>query len=701
MKKAKITNQSNPVPEWDAKQLVTRLAELEASLAAEDQNRGCRDLLHQAQRFLQEQHQLLEYIFTTTHLGIAFLDRDLKFIRVNDAYAITNNLPVGYFPGKHHFDVFPGDAQPTFERVMETGRPHTYSAAPFVSPFNLGSGTTYWDCVLQPTRSMEGEITGLALIALNVTGQVNAETALRESREMFEGLFEAAPDANFLLDEKGLIFALNRQAETWFGYHRHELIGKPLNMLIADEEQTSLEGEKIFQIAQTGFQRDSGTSLCGLRKDGSCFPAELTFSPLQYGDNSRVICVVRDITLRVQARREVFEQAGYVRLLQDIAIASNDAKTVGGALQYAVDRICAHTGWPVGHALLVNGKKSLKSTGLWHLDDLHGSERFRLKSESLDYSKILGLPTNVFQQNKADWIMDLFTAPNFRRVEEARIAGLKAMFGFPIKSGDEAVGVLEFFSTVSVPPDKQMLDVMADIGAQLGRVVERDRAKNELDEVRKKLQDRVEDERLRLAMQLHDGPLQSLYGASFHLQDALPNIQDSQLIEDMRDAQGIVHGSIESLRVMVSELRPPTLIPFGLEKTIRSHIERWEAQHPQTHIHLELMRDGLTLTQTTRLVLFRAYQQLLANVARHSQARNVWVRLKLSSEKVVLEVEDDGRGFEPPARWIDLAREGHTGLLGVVERAEDFGGTMEVVRSAGKGVLVRVSLPYQANADLI
>ncbi len=699
MKKPKAVNLTISTTGMDALQLVQRLAEYEKSLGVDAQTQQCRDLLKQTRSFLEEQHQLLEYIFTTTHIGIAFLDRDLKFIRVNEAYASTNNLPVSYFPGKDHFKVFPSNARSTFERVLSTGEPFTYSAAPFSSPYNLTLGTTYWDCFVQPTRNMNGEINGLALVALDVTGQVNAETALRVSREMFEGLFEAAPDANFLLDAQGFIQTANRQAEAWFGYARAELIGKPLNMLVADEKHDPRSGETFFQITPAGIQRESSATLCGLRKNGDSFPVELSFSPLHHGEDVGVVCVIRDITLRVQARRAATEQGEYVRLLQDIAMAANDAKTVQAALQYALDRICTHTGWQVGHALIKDAQNALISTQLWHLDDPQRCEIFRRKSEEINYEKVEGLPVRVLRKNQADWIMDLLAMPHFHRVKEAREAGLAAMFAFPIKVGNEAVGVLEFFSTQSIPLDKQMLDVMGHVGTQLGRVVERVRSKNELDEVRKRLQDRVEDERLRLAMQLHDGPLQNLYGASFHLQDALPNLNDNQMASDMRDAQKIVQNAIESLRIMVGELRPPTLIPFGLEKTIRSHIERWGMQNPRLKIHLDLMRDGLLLNQATRLVMFRAYQQLLANVVRHADARNLWVRLIVKPEDIILEVEDDGRGFTPPARWIELAREGHTGLLGVLERAEDFGGTLEIERRQGGGVLVRVTLPYQTNEN--
>jgi signal transduction histidine kinase len=102
------------------------------------------------------------------------------------------------------------------------------------------------------------------------------------------------------------------------------------------------------------------------------------------------------------------------------------------------------------------------------------------------------------------------------------------------------------------------------------------------------------------------------------------------------------------------------------------------------------MSDGQSLPERQRLALFRIYQQALANVVRHSAATQVDVRFTHTPEETVLEVQDNGVGFQAPERWITLAREGHLGLVGASERAEAIGGKLEVITSPGEGALIRV-----------
>jgi PAS domain S-box-containing protein len=93
---------------------------------------------------------------------------------------------------------------------------------------------------------------------------------------------------------------------------------------------------------------------------------------------------------------------------------------------------------------------------------------------------------------------------------------------------------------------------------------------------------------------------------------------------------------------------------------------------------------GKTLPERLRLALFRIYQVALTNVIRHAQASRVDVRFHFDAERVVLEIQDDGRGFVLPGRWIEFAREGHLGLVGAAERAESVGWRSSLGRAKGR-----------------
>ncbi len=227
------------------------------------------------------------------------------------------------------------------------------------------------------------------------------------------------------------------------------------------------------------------------------------------------------------------------------------------------------------------------------------------------------------------------------------------------------------------------------------QIAERKRAEAELAEVRRRLMESREAERLHLAQELHDGPVQDLYGISYQLAGLGDSLHDETGMAHLAAGQATLQQVIQTLRVICGELRPPTLTPFGLERAIRSHAERFQTLHPELDVRLDLMPDEQALPERVRLGLFRIYQQMLSNVVRHAEARQVTIRFQLDGKQAVLEIQDDGRGFTVPTRWIELARRGHLGLIGAVERAEAVEGQLKITSAPGKGTLIRVSVPYR------
>jgi signal transduction histidine kinase len=106
------------------------------------------------------------------------------------------------------------------------------------------------------------------------------------------------------------------------------------------------------------------------------------------------------------------------------------------------------------------------------------------------------------------------------------------------------------------------------------------------------------------------------------------------------------------------------------------------------------MQDKQVLSDRMRLILFRIYQQALHNVAQHAQASDVHIRFRWDDTTVILEVEDNGIGFEIPKNWMKLVHEEHFGLLGIAERIESIQGKLEILSALGNGTLVRAIAPY-------
>ncbi len=222
----------------------------------------------------------------------------------------------------------------------------------------------------------------------------------------------------------------------------------------------------------------------------------------------------------------------------------------------------------------------------------------------------------------------------------------------------------------------------------------------ELAEIQRRLSDSVENERLHLSQELHDGPLQDLQAMTYQIALLESYIQDAEGAEELEGLTGEVKRVAQALRTICGELRPPALTPFGLEKAVRSHAEHFREQNPTVELKLDLMDDNTLLSERVRLALFRIYQQAIANIVRHSNATQVTIRFMFDRQKIQLQVEDNGRGFQLPDRWIELARQGHFGLVGAIERAESVGGNLQIKSRPGKGTLISVSVPRREEEQI-
>ncbi len=175
--------------------------------------------------------------------------------------------------------------------------------------------------------------------------------------------------------------------------------------------------------------------------------------------------------------RALYDKQQELVLLEAVVLASNESSTVEAALQGAVDAVCRHTGWPVGHAYLRDpATGDLVPGTTWHIEGSDQFDAFRSTTERTTFSDGVGLPGRVLATGKAAWITDVTTDPNFHR----KNLGVRGAFAFPIDADGDLMAVLEFFTASAVAPDSPLLDVMAQIGGQLGRVVERIRAQEQI-----------------------------------------------------------------------------------------------------------------------------------------------------------------------------------------------------------------------------
>ncbi|MBE2237422.1 MAG: response regulator [Caldilineaceae bacterium] len=220
----------------------------------------------------------------------------------------------------------------------------------------------------------------------------------------------------------------------------------------------------------------------------------------------------------------------------------------------------------------------------------------------------------------------------------------------------------------------------------------RKRSELELAELQRRLADSREQERLSLAREIHDGPLQEVLGLRLHI-GAVANEIPSEMAPRIDQILQQLQHAADILRNLCGELRPPALSPFGLEQAIYSYVQQFRSLHDTLEIEMDLDEDNQQLSESTRLALYRIFQNAMTNIAKHAQARRVTIQLQIGPQQIVLQIKDDGRGFTVPSSWMTIARRGHYGLLGAAERAESIGGRLLVHSEPGRGATVIAIAP--------
>jgi PAS domain S-box-containing protein len=227
-------------------------------------------------------------------------------------------------------------------------------------------------------------------------------------------------------------------------------------------------------------------------------------------------------------------------------------------------------------------------------------------------------------------------------------------------------------------------------------ITERKRIEEELVTARRKLLDHTvragEEERRRLAAELHDGPVQRLARLGYVLERVSLQLEREDLRTSGRlvdSAKEALRAEIQRLRTMMTELRPPVLDQVGLTSALRDH-----AGEVERTSSLRCSVDGFAdrLDPSLETVLYRVAQEALANVVKHADARTARTSLSIEDDQVVLEVTDDGVGFDPDATPA-LATAEHVGLNIMRERVEMAGGRWSIDSRIGSGTTVRASIP--------
>jgi signal transduction histidine kinase len=201
-----------------------------------------------------------------------------------------------------------------------------------------------------------------------------------------------------------------------------------------------------------------------------------------------------------------------------------------------------------------------------------------------------------------------------------------------------------------------------------------------------------EEERRRLARELHDDTIQSLIALNQQGQLAQMALEDHPSLEQLTQMQAMTTQIIDDLRRLTRDLRPIYLEDLGLVPAL-DMLARDTSAIIKIPVHFETSGSDHRLQPEVELALYRIAQEALSNIVRHAQASHVEVCLNFTQETIALTATDDGCGFDVPGSPSEMAPIGHFGLLGMQERAELIGARFTVISAPGQGTRVSVTLP--------
>ncbi|HRQ24460.1 MAG TPA: GAF domain-containing sensor histidine kinase, partial [Anaerolineales bacterium] len=283
---------------------------------------------------------------------------------------------------------------------------------------------------------------------------------------------------------------------------------------------------------------------------------------------------------------------------------------------------------------------------------------------------------------------DLAGDANFLR-EAVVKAGFQQIACIPLLSGENLMGVLSIAARDASPFEQRNIEMLIAVSGWAGLAIENARLHTNARRLA------VLEERNRIGMDLHDGIIQSIYAVGLTLEGVKHALKEDphSAQEQIDRAIDGLNQSIRDIRSYILDLRPRQLGSEGLLNGIKRLIAEYRA-NTFSEVRLNLPESDLRdLPQAQSMALFHICQEALANAAKHARAKNVQIALWTTGERVLMEIRDDGKGFNMDQMQTSI---GH-GLANMQTRAHAVGGEIDISSSNGDGTAIFVWVPRGIN----
>jgi PAS domain S-box-containing protein len=528
---------------------------------------------------------------------------------------------------------------------------------------------------IDPIRDKDGTIVGVVNFFHDITEQKQSERAMG----LLAAIVDSSDDAIISKNLDGTITTWNKGAERIFGYSPKEAVGRQITILIPPDRQD--QETTILERLRRGERIDHYETV-RLHKNGTALDISLTISPLKDGAGRVVGAskVARDVTERKRAEQVLSERAKLLDLSNDaIMVRDGDDRVTylnksaselyGFSREEAIGRVT--------HDLLqTKFPESLERI----TEQLHRDSRW---SGELLHTRKDGSQIVVHSR----WALHRDQDGNRKCVLETNNdITLQKQLESELRGSEERHRVLanELENQVRVRTQQRNAEVLQQ--------------SEQLRELSSRLQQTQDDERRRIARELHDSAGQVVTVLGMNLTNIEQNVRrNSKAGKVIVESRELVHQLSNEIRTMSYLLHPPLLDENGLPGAIQWYLQGL-AERSDLKTKLIIPKDFGRLSDDLEVTIFRIVQECLTNIHRHSGAKTAAIQLSRTGESVSLEIQDEGNGI-PAEKLAEIqGRRTGVGITGMRERVRHLNGTIDI-QSNATGTKISVRLPAAVPSD--
>ncbi len=582
---------------------------------------------------------MLAAMFERTPAGIALSDPSGRYIRANPVFLRMLGYTQEELDQKTVGDLtHPEDAEATW-RIFEDLLQGRRTQADYEARMLRKNGQAIWvRSTLARLPNPDGHLRCLIAMVEDITDRRFAYQAMRESEARLQAFTNHSPALMYLKDREGRYRFVNDRFLQRLGLRREQAIGHTDAEILSRDQAQAFSSQDAEVLARG--------------------------KPAQYEDS---VDYVDGKRFSVVSKFPVFDASGAV-------------VGVGGVATDITERRSAEQALREQGTLLAEAQK-LAGLGCWEWDPASGRVTW-----SDEMYAIYGVDPAQFRPSFENYLERIH--PEDRGVAAATVA--RALMDNRSFSMDERI----------VRPDGRVRqlrshgEVVRDAGGRPIKMVgaciditEQKASEAALRALTRRLVEAEENERRRIARELHDRVGQNLSALNINLDIVAGSLKDDALKRRLDDSLKLVDGTLQSIENVMADLRPALLDEYGLAAALGWYGEEY-AQRTGIRVGVEGREAGRELRPEIAVALFRIAQEALNNAAKHSSAKRIRVCLEERGSELELCIIDDGRGFDPAQ-----APRGRWGMTTMRERAQAAGGRLSVDSSPGNGTCVRATVP--------